>query len=67
MRKKSSLHGKPAERFVLGRDRFGKISEVEGIHLTASMKRDFAEFDRKGMSAEERRRHIVGRYKKQAG
>jgi hypothetical protein len=65
--KKTISHGKPRKGHVLGRARFAKISEVEGIRLSASMKRDFAEFDRKGMSAAERRRHIIGRYKKQAG
>jgi hypothetical protein len=64
MSKKSSSRGKSAKRYVLGRERFGKISEVEGIRLSASMKRECAEFDRKGMSAGERRRHIVERYKK---
>jgi hypothetical protein len=50
MSKKQPSHGKPAKRYVLGRSRFGKISEVEGIRLSASMKRDFAEFDRKESS-----------------
>jgi hypothetical protein len=67
MSKKSSSHGKVRKGRVLGRERFGKISEVEGIHLSGSMKRAFAEFDRKGMSAAERRRDIIGRYKRPAG
>jgi hypothetical protein len=31
------------------------------------MKRAFAEFDRKGMSAAERRQRIIGRFKARAG
>jgi hypothetical protein len=67
MSKKQSLRGKAAKRYVLGRDRFGKISEVEGIRLSRPMKRAFAEFDRKAMSAAERRRQIIGRFKVRAG
>jgi hypothetical protein len=67
MSKKPSSHSKPTKRYVLGRERFSKISEVEGIHLSSSMKHEFAEFDRKGLSAGERRRHIVDRYKKRVG
>jgi hypothetical protein len=66
MSKKSSSQSKPGKRYVLGRDRFGKIGEVEGIRLSASMKQDFAEFDRKGMTAGARRRHIIERYKRRA-
>ena len=49
---------------TLGRDRFAKISAVEGIALTASMKRRVAEFDRRGLSAEERRQAIISVYRK---
>jgi hypothetical protein len=63
MTKKQTSHVKPAKRYVLGRSRFSKISEVEGIRLSESMKRAFAEFDRKGMSAAERRRDIIRRFK----
>jgi hypothetical protein len=52
---------------VLGRRQFGKISAVEGIRLSGGMKRAFAEFDRAGLSAEERRRSIIGRFKRGAG
>jgi hypothetical protein len=47
---------------MLRRSRYSKISEVEGIRLSESMKRAFAEFDRKGMSAVERRRDIIRRF-----
>ena len=49
---------------TLGRDRFAKISEVEGIALTPGMKRRVAEFERMGLSAGERRRSIVRAYSK---
>jgi hypothetical protein len=44
---------------TLGRDRFAKISEVEGIALTPRMKQRAVEFERMGLSAEERRRSII--------
>ena len=50
--------------FVIGRDSFGKISAVEGIRLTPSMKKRAAEAERKGLSAEERRQTIVRSYRK---
>ena len=49
---------------ILGRERFAKISAVEGIELTPRMKQRAAEFDRRGLSAEERRRSIVRAYRK---
>jgi hypothetical protein len=53
-----------AKRPTLGRDRFAKISEVEGIALTPDMTRRLAEFERMGLSAGERRRAIVRAYSK---
>lgn len=50
--------------FVLGRVRFEKISAVEGIKTSAASKRMFAEFDRRGLSAAERRAAILQKYKK---
>jgi hypothetical protein len=49
---------------TLGRERFAKISAVEGIALTPRMKQRVAEFDRRGLSAEERRRSIIRAYQK---
>lgn len=49
---------------TLGRDRFVKISEVEGIVLTPRMKKRVAGFDRMGLSAGERRRSIIRAYSK---
>lgn len=49
---------------VIGRDRFEKISAVEGIRVTAAMKKREAEFDRDGLSAEQRRRSIIEAHRK---
>ena len=48
----------------IGRQAFAAISAVEGIRLTPEMKQRAAEFDRKGMSAEERRRAIIRAHRK---
>jgi hypothetical protein len=66
MSKKQPARAK-TKGYVLGRRQFGKISAVEGIRLSASMTHDFAEFDRKGLSAAERRRRIIGRFKGRVG
>jgi hypothetical protein len=50
--------------FTIGRDRFAKISAVEGIALTKQMRMRSAEFDKMGMSAEERRSAIIRSYRK---
>lgn len=52
--------------FVLGRARFEKICEVEGIKPSAESKRMFEEFDRKGLSNEERRAFIFRKHAKTA-
>lgn len=50
--------------FVIGRSGFAKISAVEGIKLTPEMRKDLQDFDRKGLSAEERRSAITRKYAK---
>jgi hypothetical protein len=50
------------QRFVLGREAFAKISEVENIRLTDDMKQAFAEFDRQRLPPDERRRLIIRRF-----
>lgn len=52
---------------IIGRRQFGQISAVEGIRLSETMKREFAEFDRAGLSAERRRESIIQRFKRGAG
>ena len=48
--------------YTIGRHVFAKISEVEGIRLTAEMDEDFREFEQKGLSAKERRKAIAAKY-----
>ena len=48
--------------FVVGRDRFARISAVEGIVLTPAMRAELERFDRDGLSAAERRRAILARF-----
>jgi uncharacterized membrane protein len=55
---------KQKARVVIGARRFAKISAVEGIVLTREMQTRIAEFNRKGMSADERRRSIIRVYRK---
>lgn len=56
--------GPPAQgRFTLGRDRFAQISAVEGVALTPEMQATFAGFDCDGLTAEQRRRAILLRFK----
>jgi hypothetical protein len=51
-----------ADDFVLGRERFARISAVEGIALTTDMRATLDRFDREGLSAEECRRAILRRF-----
>jgi hypothetical protein len=47
----------------LTREEFAKISEVEGLRLSEPMQQAFAEFDRRGLSPEQRRQAIIDRFK----
>ena len=53
------------DTYVLGGDSFDKICAVEGLRLSAEMKKMFREFDRENLSAEARRKRIIARYGKQ--
>ncbi len=53
-----------AKGYTIGRRGFAKISAVEGIRLTDAMAKDFREFERKGLSPEQRRKAIVSKYGK---
>jgi hypothetical protein len=61
---------KPSERdaksgqFVIGSDAFGKISAVEGIRLTPTMKKRAGDAKAKGLSAEQYRQTIIRSYRK---
>lgn len=64
-RKRSSTKtGGVAAKIVVGRERFAKISAVEGIVPSTAMKARAARFDQQGLSAAERRREIVKAFKK---
>jgi hypothetical protein len=55
--------GKRASKgFTLGRQDFAKISAVEGIRMSRAMRAEFQEFDRKGLTPEERREVIAEKY-----
>lgn len=53
-----------ARNIILGRVAFDKISAVEGIRLSPASERQFAEFDRLGLSAEERRRLLIEKHER---
>ena len=54
--------GRKAGTYTLGRKRFAKISAVEGIHVTPEMEEEFRDFERRGLSPDERRREIARKY-----
>jgi hypothetical protein len=60
---RKAAKGKPVGTRI-GRQAFAAISAVEGIRLTAEMKRRTAEFDRKGLTTAERVRAIVAIHRK---
>lgn len=49
--------------FVIGRAAFEKISAVEGIRPRKASRTRAVEFDRRGLSAEERRREIISAHR----
>jgi DUF1009 family protein len=51
-------------RFVIGSTGFGKIAAVEGIRMTAAMKKRAGEARAKGLTAEEYRGTIIRSYRK---
>lgn len=67
MKKRGSQPGRRRtvpDGMILGRRRFAKISAVEGIELSPAAKKRAAEFDRLGLSPEERVRRIVAVHRK---
>jgi hypothetical protein len=63
-KRKDIAKGAKTGRFVLGSDRFAKISEVEGIRPTPAMKKRAGEAQIKGLTAEEYRRTIIRSHRK---
>jgi len=64
IRKKSAADKRVAASQIIGRERFAKISAVEGIKASSAMKKRRAQFERDGLSAAERRREIIKAHKK---
>lgn len=50
------------ESFTIGRDTYEKIIAVEGVSPSSDAKRRAREFDRRGLSSEERRSAIIDAY-----
>jgi hypothetical protein len=63
-KQKKAAKGAKSGRFVLGTDRFAKISEVEGIKLTPAMKKRASDARSKGLTGEEYRRAIIRSHSK---
>jgi len=57
---------KAAKPLILGLAGFIKISAIEGVRLSSESRRMFEEFDRKGLTAEQRRRAIAEKHAKKA-
>ena len=55
---------RPAKGFTLGRGSFAKISAVEGIKLSSTMKAEFRSFDKQELSPDERRKALTRKYGK---
>ena len=62
--KKTIAKGAKTGRFLIGSAGFGKISAVEGIRMTAAMKKRAGDARTKGLTAEEHRRMIIRSYRK---
>jgi len=62
--KKPAAKSAKTGRFVMGSADFGKISAVEGIRMTAAMKKRAGDARAKGLTAEEYRRTIIRSYRK---
>ena len=62
MKKIPSNRTEKTDQFKIGRSGFAKISAVEGMRISASMKSDFEEFERQGLSAQKRRTALSAKY-----
>lgn len=51
-------------RFVVGREAFSKISAVEGLRMSKTMRGEFRELDKRGASPKVRRDTLSGKYGK---
>jgi hypothetical protein len=64
MRQTGSKSPKRSKGYIIGRSGFAKISAIEGIRTTATMEADFRDFERQGLSADQRRKVISRKYGK---
>ena len=62
--KKPTAKSTKTGRFAIGSAGFSKISAVEGIRMTATMKKRASDAHAKGLTAEEYRRTIIRSYRK---
>ena len=62
--KKPPAKGTKTAKFVIGSADFGRISAVEGIRMTAAMKKRASDAHAEGLTAEEYRRTIIRSYRK---
>ena len=62
--KKPVAQSSKTGRFVIGNAGFDKICAVEGIQMTAAMKKRAGDARAKGLTAEEQRREIIRSYRK---
>jgi hypothetical protein len=51
-----------AKRVTIGLAGFGKISAIEGLHLTHGMKATFRALKRSGVSPQQRRAALIKKY-----
>jgi len=54
-----------AKRVMIGRDRFRKISQVEGLQLSFAARAEFDRDEERGLTHAERRKRIIAKYLKQ--
>jgi len=59
------LKSKSRKKVAIGRERFAKISAVEGIVLSKEARELFEDFDRRGLTPEQRRKEIIARHKRE--
>lgn len=52
------------KRMMIGRDRFGTISQVEGLQLSFAARAEFDSDDARGLTPAQRRKRIIAKYLK---
>jgi hypothetical protein len=58
------IDGRARDSFTLGRAGMRKLAAVEGLTVTREMVRQLEEFDRRGLSPQERRAELASRFRK---